>query len=116
MNDLMVIAVDFDGTLCRDEYPGIGEPNLELIEYIKIQQRYGWRFILWTCRTGADLEAAVQWRYREHRLIFDAINDNIPGLCAIYGGSNPRKVYADIYIDDRSSNEFNLPFRGTEKE
>ena len=111
----MVIAVDFDGTLCSNEYPKIGEPNLELIDYLKRQQETGWRFILWTCRTGAELEAAVQWCYKEHGLIFDAINDNIPGLCAAYGGSNPRKVYADIYIDDRSSNEFKLPFRGSEE-
>lgn len=115
MNDLMVIAVDFDGTLCRDEYPEFGEPNLELIEYLKRQQETGWRLILWTCRTGPLLEAAVSWCYIEHGLIFDAVNDNIPGLVAAYGGSNPRKVYADIYIDDRSSNEFKLPFRGNKE-
>ena len=26
-----VIAVDFDGTLCENKYPKIGEPNRELI-------------------------------------------------------------------------------------
>lgn len=30
----MIIAVDFDGTLCRSVWPGIGEPNIVLINYI----------------------------------------------------------------------------------
>lgn len=31
----MIIAVDFDGTLCSDNYPGIGNANHGLIERLK---------------------------------------------------------------------------------
>lgn len=34
--DIRIIAVDFDGTLCNDCYPQIGRPNLPLI-YLLIQ-------------------------------------------------------------------------------
>lgn len=30
-----IIAVDFDGTLCVNKYPEIGDPNKELIAYLK---------------------------------------------------------------------------------
>lgn len=29
-----IIAVDFDGTLCENKYPEIGEPNMELIDFL----------------------------------------------------------------------------------
>ena len=45
-------------------------------------------------------------------LEFDAVNDNLPGLKLF--GINPRKVAADVYIDDAmyGKEEFGLPFRG----
>lgn len=30
-----IIAVDFDGTLCENKYPKIGEPNEQIIAYIR---------------------------------------------------------------------------------
>lgn len=33
MNE-QIIAVDFDGTLCENKWPEIGEPNTELISYL----------------------------------------------------------------------------------
>lgn len=97
-----IIAVDFDGTLCEDRYPEIGEVNVALINWLKIQQRYGFRVILWTCRCGEYLDNAVAV-CRENGLIFDAVNDNIPGVVAAMGNSNSRKVFADIYIDDKGA-------------
>ena len=35
-----IIAVDFDGTLCENKWPDIGEPNVDLISYLKKQQVY----------------------------------------------------------------------------
>ncbi len=97
---LPIIAVDFDGTLCRDEYPEIGEANAVLIRYLKNQKRKGARLILWTCRNGRLLEQAVEW-CRRHRLEFDAVNENLPEILKRYGGDS-RKIYADVYIDDKS--------------
>ena len=96
----MIYAIDFDGTLCVDRYPEIGEARSEVLEFAKAARRAGDRLILWTCRSGADLEAAVAW-CAEHGLEFDAVNNNLPELVARYG-NDCRKVNADYYIDDRA--------------
>lgn len=41
-----IIAVDFDGTLCKDCYPDIGEPNQRLIEYLRKRKIFGAKIIL----------------------------------------------------------------------
>jgi hydroxymethylpyrimidine pyrophosphatase-like HAD family hydrolase len=48
----LIIAVDFDGTLCVDDYPRIGEPNLKTVEFVKRAIKNGSRVILHTCRAG----------------------------------------------------------------
>ena len=97
-----IIAVDFDGTLCGNQYPEIGEPNNALIEYLKMrQQKMGHKLILWTCRVGDRLEQAVDW-CQDRGLIFDAVNQNLPEIVESFGG-DCRKVFAHEYIDDRNS-------------
>ena len=95
-----IIAVDFDGTLCEDAYPDMGMPNLYLIQILKKMRTQGKQLILWTCRSGKELEAAVNW-CRQFELEFDAVNRNVPENIEKYG-TDTRKVYADIYLDDRA--------------
>lgn len=71
-----IVAVDFDGTLCVDKYPQIGNPNTKLIERIKKMKSAGVKFILWTCRAGALLDDAINW-CKDQGLEFDAVNDNV---------------------------------------
>lgn len=97
---MKVIAVDFDGCLCREKWPEIGAPNLAVINALKRQRRAGDKVILWTCREGALLEDAVEW-CRTFGLEFDAVNDNLPENTAQYG-NNCRKVWADEYWDDKA--------------
>lgn len=104
-----VIATDFDGTLCEDKYPKIGEPNYELLNYLKYKQQNGAKIILWTCRAGNYLEEAINW-CRRQGLCFDAINQNIPEAVEKYG-EETRKVFAHEYIDDRANTRFILPYR-----
>lgn len=33
--DYKIMAVDFDGTLCFSKWPELGEPNIQLIEYLR---------------------------------------------------------------------------------
>ena len=47
-----VIAIDFDGCLCKDEFPDIGTPNWETIREANRLQNNGACLILWTCREG----------------------------------------------------------------
>jgi hypothetical protein len=116
-----IIAVDFDGTLCEDKFPQIGDPNRELIDWLKMKQNSGSRIILWTCRCDKALDDAVGW-CRRKGLIFDAVNDNIPGVVAAMNNSNSRKVFADVYIDDKSGKAYhngediNLPYVGEKDE
>lgn len=98
--DFKIIAVDFDGTLCTNKWPDIGTPNLSFIEWLKQTALTGTKLILWTCRTGEMLDSAVQW-CEQHGLYFDAINDNIPEATERFG-SNSRKVFADVYMDDKA--------------
>ena len=98
--DHLIIAVDFDGTLCYSNWPDVGEPNTALIEYLKLWKKQGNKLILWTCRAGDALELAIHW-CRQHDLVFDAVNDNLPETIEKYG-HNSRKITCDYYIDDRA--------------
>ena len=100
MERLKIIAVDFDGTLCTNRYPKIGEANIRLISILKILQKNGCQLILWTCRCGSLLEDAVKW-CSKFQLYFDAVNENVKENLKEYG-TDSRKVYADVYIDDKS--------------
>jgi len=97
----MIYAVDFDGTLCEEKWPGIGRPNMSLINFLISEQKEGHKIILWTMREGDFLDEALDW-CEGLGLIFDAVNDNLPEQQALYG-NNSRKVYADWYIDDHNA-------------
>lgn len=95
-----IYAVDFDGTLCKNAWPEIGEPYSKTIEHVKKLRQNGDKIILWTCREGNDLEKAISW-CAERGLIFDAVNDNLEEIKVAFGG-NSRKIVADFYMDDRA--------------
>lgn len=99
--DFNIIAVDFDGTLCENKWPEIGEPNKELIVYLKKRQEAGDKLVLWTCRVGKILDNAVAWS-AEQGIIFDAVNENLPEMVAFFG-TDTKKIFANEYIDDRNA-------------
>lgn len=96
-----IIAVDFDGTLCTNVHPFIGDPNQELINVLIGLREKGAKLILWTCRAGSVLAQAVEW-CKSFGLEFDAVNENLPGIVQAFGHDS-RKIYADLYIDDRAA-------------
>lgn len=95
-----IIAVDFDGTLVTDEYPKIGRKLSSFCDFIKTLQSLGVKTILWTSRTGKELDEAVDW-CKKHGFTFDAINENIPEIKEAFG-EDTRKVFANVYFDDRN--------------
>lgn len=99
MKDGLTVAVDFDGTLCEDCFPKIGEVRTYELNLIKELQRKGAKIILWTCRRDERLQEAVDWS-EEHGLKYDAVNANLPDNIERYGGDT-RKVSADVYYDDK---------------
>ena len=100
VKEMLTFAIDFDGTLCEDVFPKIGEAHPHMIHITKTLQLPGHKMILWTCRRDERLAEAVEW-CREKGLIFDAVNSNLPDNIEKYGGDT-RKVSADIYIDDKN--------------
>lgn len=99
----MKIAVDFDGTIVEHEYPKIGEEKLFAIETLKQIQKQGHQLILWTYRTGSELSDAVEF-CKKRGLEFYAVNNNYPE--EVYDSTIPRKINADLFIDDRNFGGF----------
>jgi hypothetical protein len=97
------IAVDFDGTIVEHEYPEIGKEKLFAFLTLKELNKRGARLILWTFRTGKELEEAVEY-CRKNGVEFYAINRNYPE--EVLSETVGRKIDADIYIDDKNIGGF----------
>ena len=54
------VAVDFDGTLCADAFPEVGEPKTLVIDYVKRLTAEGSKIILYTSREK-------RWHSARHR-------------------------------------------------
>lgn len=97
-----VYAVDFDGTLHFGKFPKCGEPNKKLFEFLIEARKSGDKVILWTCRgakgEGKWVDEAVEY-CKKQGLEFDKVNENLDEVVRDFG-FNPRKVVADVYIDD----------------
>jgi len=98
-----IIAIDFDGTIVEDKYPAIGKPMMFAFETMKKMQEDGHRLILWTYRQGEKLEEAVEF-CRKNGIEFYAVNKNF--VEEDYIPNVPRKLKADIFIDDRNIGGF----------
>jgi|TARA_Y100000361_G_scaffold152881_1_gene173355 uncharacterized HAD superfamily protein len=105
-NKKLVIAVDFDGTLCEFAFPKIGEQNEEhkrLMSLLIEMKQDGHKLILWTNRGDNEeypvLTEAINW-CKEKGLEFDAVNENLPDQKKLSGYSP--KIMADYYIDDKA--------------
>ena len=105
MNELLniKIAVDFDGTIVEHEYPAIGREKLFAFRTLKELEKLGARLILWTFRTGKELDEAVEY-CRKNGIEFYAVNKNYPEETV--DETISRKIDADIYIDDKNLGGF----------
>lgn len=101
------VAVDFDGTLCADAFPEIGEPRPLVIEYVKALAAHGSKIILHTSRENGTrrlLDEAVEFCKAQGIPLF-AVNENPGNTYAEAIGptyKDNRKVYANLYIDDKA--------------
>jgi hypothetical protein len=99
----MKIAIDFDGTIVEHKYPAIGKEQLFATETIRELQKQNHQLILWTYRSGKELDEAIDF-CTERGIKFYAVNKNYPE--EIYDESISRKIDAEIYIDDRNLGGF----------
>jgi hypothetical protein len=95
-----IYAIDFDGTIVTNAWPGIGSLVIAMRDAILELERRGDKWILNTMREGEKLQEALDF-LAEKGLYPDAVNDNLPELCEAFQ-NNPRKIYADYYVDDHS--------------
>ena len=104
-----VIAMDFDDTLFTRSWPKRGRPRKDVIAKLKEFVKEGAQVALWTCREAGSLKEALE-RAREQGLRFDAVNDNVDfvkewierNVKANGGSFSQRKIWANMYVDDRS--------------
>jgi hypothetical protein len=103
---LNLIAVDFDDTICF----GINEDDpskdaytfdMNAIRILKNFQKRGGSVILWTCRSGDSLARAVN-ELAGIGFYPDYVNYDHKSTIVKWG-DNGRKVYADLYIDEKNS-------------
>ncbi len=97
------IAVDFDGTIVEDQYPSIGRPRTFAFDSLIRLQEAGHRLILWTYRTDESLNDAVEF-CKKNGVEFYAVNINYPE--EEWNAKTPRKLNADLFIDDRNVGGF----------
>jgi hypothetical protein len=95
----MIIAVDFDGTLVEHRYPEIGKEILFAFDTLRELQKQKHQIILWTFRSGKELEEAVEF-CRLRGIEFYAVNSSFPE--EKFTEDCSRKINADIFIDDRN--------------
>lgn len=98
-----IIAVDFDGTIVEHAYPAIGKEMIFAFDTLKALQKKGHKLILWTYRAGKELEEAIAF-CKAKGIEFYAVNRNFPEEEVT--GDTPRKIQADVYIDDRNLGGF----------
>ena len=102
----MIYAIDFDGTIVKNKWPEIGELNPVAKKFITTLQEKGDQWILYTMREDKYLDDALAF-LKENGLHPDAVNDNLPKMKDFYN-NNPRKVFANVYIDDHNAGGLNF--------
>jgi hypothetical protein len=95
----VVIAVDFDGTICTLSYPAIGRERMGAKEYINQLYDEGYAIVINTCRQGQAAEDAKTF-LKIRGIKYDEFNENMPHILDLYG-CDTRKISADVYIDDK---------------
>ena len=102
-----IYAIDFDGTIVEDDFPDIGKLKDDAKAFIEKVREKGHKWILWTVRGGDMLKEALRF-LDDNNLLPDTVNTNVPEAIEFLG-EDSRKIYADLYIDDKSSGGVKWP-------
>ena len=104
----LVLAIDADGTIWKNQYPWIGWFRFGARFWLKWLKKRGHILILYTCRecNHASLEnrgcpfCSAKRYLQDHGLDFDYYNENCRELIEKF--SDTRKIGADWYFDDKA--------------
>jgi len=110
----LIIAIDFDGTIVEHKFPEIGKLKPFAKEIINKLVEDGNYIIIWTCRYVKQDLVNMFYFLVNNGIKFHNININCPNI-----DFKPiPKIYADIYIDDRSlfyKDDWNLIYEEIKK-
>lgn len=99
-----VIVIDFDNTICEENFPEIGTPKKGVKEALKKLKEMGYEIYIHSCRTSHELFKYPIDRLEQVRKMEKYLNENeIPFDLVL----NEFKPLASVYIDDRA-----IGFRG----
>lgn len=90
----IIIAVDFDGTCVKHAHPNVGE-DIGAQPVLRDLVAAGHKLILWTMRSGKELQDAVAW-FTFRGIPLYGIQRNPQQ----YRWTSSPKAYAHLYIDD----------------
>jgi hypothetical protein len=93
-------AIDFDGTIVEDAFPKIGKLKPHVIRVMKRIVNSGGRIAINTCRCGKYAYAA-QGFLDACSIPYHTFNETDRKIIEMYA-DNPRKLSADVYIDDKN--------------
>lgn len=96
----MIIAIDFDGTIVEDRFPEIGKMIDGAREVINRLYEEGYEIIIWSCRTRVDKARAIEC-LAKNGIRYHRFNESSLVNLKQYNNVDTRKVYADLYIDDK---------------
>lgn len=101
-----IIAIDFDGCICKGGWPDITKGVLIKSTAKRMQDQIQSNpqtvFVLWTCRAGEKLEDAKMF-IRQHGLPINYFNEHHPSVFEWMDDAvDTRKIFANEYWDDRA--------------
>lgn len=101
--DGKIACIDLDGIILKDydgefEFGEFGEPKENAKWGIGCLMEMGYEIVVWTCR--GNVEAVIKY-LEKHEIPYDYVNYHPLGHLK---ANVSRKVYADVYIDDRGLN------------
>lgn len=95
MIESKIIAVDFDGTCVRHEYPIVGRRIPGAIDVLRELVAHGHKLVLFTMRSDVHLADAVDW-FKTNGIALHGVNEE-PNQ---KDWTKSPKAFAHMYIDD----------------
>lgn len=96
------ICIDWDGTIVEDgAYPEAGEFKEHAVNVMKRILKEGGEIVIWTCRNGNGQEDKIIDKLVTAGIHSFNVNHPFDHYTDIFGDT-ARKVFADVYIDDRN--------------